>query len=321
MILFKRRSDGTLVRDTRDPIAEFMPYLMRGRNESAVFYSKSYCVENMQKYIHAQRKKGTRVTVFNIVSAACLHTFHRRPHLNRFVAGRRVYQHNTFDIRYAVKTSMTDDGIETLARVRLDGDDTLFSLKDKMADSINEVKGTTGNEDVPFIRLVMKLPRFVKRFVVWAALKLDFYGIMPKSLIELIPLYASVFISHMGSIGGDAMFHHLYEVGTTSAFCAMGKVYLKPYRDIRTEEVVWKKTIDLNITLDERICDGFYFIKSLELFDTFIDNPELLEISPNTAMAEAELKIQQRKQYAKEKQSMSSEDYWDDMLEHPSENN
>jgi hypothetical protein len=125
----------------------------------------------------------------------------------------------------------------------------------------------------------------------------------------------------MGSIGGDAMFHHLYEVGTTSAFCAMGKVYLKPYRDIRTEEVVWKKTIDLNITLDERICDGFYFIKSLELFDTFIDNPELLEISPNTAMAEAELKIQQRKQYAKEKQSMSSEDYWDDMLEHPSENN
>ena len=317
--MFYRRSDGTLVRDTRDPIGDIMPYIMRGRNESAVYYSKSYCVETIQQYIREQRKKGTRITVFNIISAACLHTFLRRPHLNRFVAGRRLYQHNSFDILYVVKTSMTDDGIESIARVRFDEDDTLASVRDKMAESVDEIKGTEGKEDDRFIGLVTKLPRFLKRFIIALARVLDFHGMMPKSLMELIPLYSSIFISHMGSIGGDAMFHHLYEFGTTSVFCAIGRIYLKPYRDIRTEEVVWKKTIDLNITLDERICDGFYFIKSLELFDSFFENPALLELTPKEAMAEAERAKAEREQRARDKQAGNMEDYWEEMMEHPSE--
>lgn len=319
--MFYRRSDGTLVKDIRDPIGDIMPYIMRGRNESAVYYSKSYCVENIQQYIRDQRKKGVRITVFNIISAACLHTFLRRPHLNRFVAGRRLYQHNTFDILYVVKTSLTDDGIESVARVRFDGDDTLLNVKDKMAVSVDEIKGTTGKDDDRFIGLIAKLPRFVKRFIVGVARVLDFHGLMPKALMELIPLYSSIFISHMGSIGGDAMFHHLYEFGTTSIFCTIGRIYLKPYRDIRTEEVVWKKTIDLNITLDERICDGYYFIKSLELFDSLIDKPSLMEMTPNQAMAEAEKARREREERARAKQASrqasNMEDYWEDMMEHP----
>ena len=315
--MFYRRSDGTLVKDTRDPIGDIMPYIMRGRNESAVYYSKSYCVENIQDYIREQRKLGTRITVFNVISAACLHTFMRRPHLNRFVAGRRLYQHNTFDILYVVKTSMTDDGIESVARVRFDGDDTLTKVKDKMAESIDEIKGTTGKEDDRFIGMITKLPRFLKRFIVWLARVLDFHGMMPKALMELIPLYSSIFISHMGSIGGDAMFHHLYEFGTTSMFCTIGKIYLKPYRDVHTQEIVWKKTIDLNITLDERICDGFYFIKSLELIDSFIDNPAMLKLTPNEAIIEHEKKQQEREIRAREKQATIMEDYRENMMEHP----
>lgn len=316
--MFYRRSDGKLVKDTRDPIGDIMPYIMRDRNESAIYYSKSYCVENIQKYIREQRKQGTRVTVFNIISAACLHTFIRRPHLNRFVAGRRIYQHNTFDILYVVKTSMTDDGMESIARVRFDGDDSLNSVRDKMATSVDEIKGTTGKEDDRFIGLVTKLPRGIKRFLIWLARTLDFHGMMPKSLMELIPLYSSIFISHMGSIGGDAMFHHLYEFGTISVFCTIGKIYLKPYRDIQTNEVIWKKTIDLNITLDERICDGFYFIKSLELFDALLDNPTLMELTPNQAIEEAQKALQERQLRARSKQASSNmEAYWEDMMENP----
>ena len=90
------------------------------------------------------------------------------------------------------------------------------------------------------------------------------------------------------------LFHHLYEFGSTSVFCTIGKIYYKPYRDIYTDEVVWKKTIDLNLTIDERICDGYYMIKSLQLFDAYIDNPALLEQSPNEAIAEEEKKQQKR---------------------------
>ncbi len=316
--MFNRRSDGKLVKDTRDPIGDIMPYIMRGRNESAIYYSKSYCVENIQKYIREQRKQGTRVTVFNIISAASLHTFLRRPHLNRFVAGRRIYQRNSFDILYVVKTSMTDDGMESVAKVRFDGDDNLNSVRDKMAESVNEIKGSEGKEDDRFIGLVTKLPRMIKRMLISLARTLDFHGMMPKSLMELIPLYSSIFISHMGSIGGDAMFHHLYEFGTISVFCTIGKIYLKPYRDIRTDEVIWKKTIDLNITLDERICDGFYFIKSLELFDSLLDNPHLLEKTPHEAIEEAEKALKARQERIKAKQTFNNmEEYWEDMMDNP----
>lgn len=333
--MFYKRSDGTLVKDSKDPIGAIMPFIMRGRNESAVYLSKSYCIENMQQYIREQRKLGRRITVFNIISATFLHTFLRRPQLNRFVAGRRLYQHNTFDILYVVKTTMTDEGIESIAKVNFDGDDSLEKVKDKMDHHISEIKGSEGKEDDKFIGLITKLPRFALRFLIWIGRVLDFHGIMPKSLLELIPLYSSVFISHLGSIGGDALFHHLYEFGTTSVFCTIGKVYLKPYRDIYTEEVVWKKTIDLNLTIDERICDGYYMIKSLELFDSYIDNPALLELTPNEAIEEEERKRIQREEERQARLRAKAEkgeepaqpsdrahlmqDYWEDMMEHPTD--
>ena len=95
----KKRSDGTLVRDG-DPMQHIMPYIMRGRNESAIYYKKSINVENIQAYIRQQRKEGRRITLFNIVVTALLHTLHHRPHLNRFIAGRRIYEHHGYDVSY-----------------------------------------------------------------------------------------------------------------------------------------------------------------------------------------------------------------------------
>ncbi len=330
-----KRGDGTLVRDAKDPIGAIMPYIMRGRNESAVYLKKSYCVENMQQYIRGQRQQGKRITVFNIISATFLHTFMRRPNLNRFVAGRRLYQHDSFDILYVVKTALTDEGLESIAKVNFDGDDTLEKVKDKMDYHIDAIKGSEGKEDDRFIGLVTKLPRCALRVLLLIGRVLDFHGFMPKFLRDLIPLYSSVFISHLGSIGGDALFHHLYEFGSTSVFCTIGKIYYKPYRDIRTDAVVWKKTIDLNLTIDERICDGYYMIKSLQLFDAYIDNPALLELSPNEAIAEEEQKRKQRLQEQQMKPTATPDiedkpksqdghlrpiqDYWEDMMEHPND--
>jgi hypothetical protein len=325
-ILARDRKDGTLVRDSRDPIAGIMPYIMRGRNESCVYYQKSFCVENIQRYIHDQRKKGNRITVFHIICTTLLHVFIRRPNLNRFVMGRHLYQHKNFDLRYVVKTKLTDEGLESIVRARLDGDDNLFSIRDQMTQHIEEIKSAGLQEDDKFIGLVMKLPRWTKRLAISIARFLDFHGMMPQSLVDLIPLYSSVFVSHMGSIGGDALFHHLYEFGNTSVFCVIGKIYLKPYRDISTNGVIWKKTIDMNFTIDERICDGYYLIKSLEMFDSYISNPSLLERSPNEIIAEEnrkkqerERRIQENKDREKTKAKASGysdlNEYWENMLD------
>jgi hypothetical protein len=274
----KKRSDGELIRDG-DPMMHIMPYMMRGRNESAIYYKKSIIVENMQQYIRDQRRQGTRITMFNIIVSALLHTLYRRPHLNRFVAGRRIYKHNGFNISYIVKTNLTDDGIESIATVPFTENDTIFTVTDRMKHHIDEIKAGEEKADDMLIRYFTRLPRWLVRFTVWAARLLDFYGIMPAKLREAIPLYSSIFFSHLGSLGADAPFHHLYEFGTTSIFITIGKIYDAPYKN-RNGELEWRKTMDLMCTIDERICDGYYLIRSLKQLETYFDDPSLLEKSP-----------------------------------------
>ena len=104
----------------------------------------------------------------------------------------------------------------------------------------------------------------------------------------------------------------LFDVPVPPAAMALGAA-----DDPELTEMMVGKAIDLNITLDERICDGFYFIKSLELFDSFIDNPAMLELTPNEAIIEHEKKLQEREIRAREKQATNMEDYWENMMEHP----
>lgn len=283
----KKRSDGTLVRDG-DPMQHIMPYIMPGRNESAIYYKKSIDVEQVQAYIREQRRQGRRITLFNVVVTAILHTLYQRPHLNRFVAGRRLYQHNGYDVSYIVKKSMTDEGNESIASVELDKDDNIFTVTDRMKKHIDQIKiEDVQKGDDYLISTFSKLPRWLVRFTVTIVRWLDFHGIMPKKLQDAIPLYSSVFFSHLGSLGSDAPFHHLYEFGTTSIFITIGRIYDAPHKN-RYGEIEWKKSVDLMCTIDERICDGYYLIKSMKILEKYLNDPRLLEQSPADHESKAE---------------------------------
>lgn len=276
----KRRSDGTLVDDI-EPITQIMPYIMRGRNESAVFIRKSIDITNIQSYIRKNRKEGRRITLFNIIMTALLHTLHARPKLNRFVAGRRIYEHSCMDVSYVVKKSFTDDASESVARIVLNEDDNLFTVSETMLDHIRALKeeDDTDKADDKLMSFLAKLPRWANRSAVAVVRWLDFHGFLSTGFQEDIPLYSSIFVSHIGSLGAEAPFHHLYEFGTTSIFITIGKMYDKPIK-AADGGVEWHKAVDLNFTIDERICDGYYFIKSLRFLEDLLENPELLEMSP-----------------------------------------
>ena len=279
MIFSKKRSDGNLVTDG-DPLQHITPYLMRTRNESVIYYKRTLPLEPIQRYIVAQRKKGIRITVFNVIVAALLQVLYLRPRINRFIAGRRIYEHKKYEILYAVKQTLSDDSIESIAKVPLDKDDTIFDISKKMRQHTYNLKKGNLKTDDKLIRLFVKAPRWLIRMVAGLLRFLDFHGLMPKSLIDALPFYSSIFLSHLGSIGAEATFHHLYEFGTNSVFITIGRAYQHPFK---TEDggVEWRRAIDLCFSIDERICDGFYLIRSLKLFDQFMINPELLEIPPS----------------------------------------
>ncbi len=275
MALFsKRRSDGELVKDG-DPMTRIMPYIMRGRNESAVYYRMNVDVANAQAFIRSYRKEGKRITLLNIIAAAMLQTMFRRPRSNRFVVGRRVYQRHEFEVLFVVKEALTDDAFESVAKVPFDQQDTILDVVDKMQQHILDVRQGKDKLDDKLVDVFSKAPRLLTRLVLSLLRFLDFHNIMPKALRQALPFYSSLFISHLGSIGADAPFHHLYEFGTTSLFMTIGRTYDKPAKG-ENGQIQWRRMVDIALTIDERICDGYYLIKTLKTFEHYLQNPWLL---------------------------------------------
>lgn len=285
MVLFwrrKERADGYLVEDG-DPMNLIMPYMMTSRIESQVFYSYSIPYEEIAKYIKEQRNLGKRVTFFNILVAAIKQTVTERPHLNRFISGRRLYQRKNFETLYVVKDSLSDEANESIARISFADTDDLQAIANKMNRTNSLLKAGAENLDDKAISLLLKLPRFLIRAVFSFYSWLDYHGIAPSFAVEQLPFYSTIFISHLGTIGGDAVFHHLYEMGTCSIFLTVGRLRKQAFYE--NEQVVWKKVIELAFTVDERICDGYYLVKSLKRLNYYLQNPKLLEANLQASVA------------------------------------
>ena len=127
-----------------------------------------------------------------------------------------------------------------------------------------------------------KILSLVPNGVILSAVKflnfLDKHGIMPKSLINASPFHTSVFLTNVGSLGIDSIYHHLYNFGTTSMFFSMGKK--KKSYIYEEDEIHEEKCITIAFVGDERICDGYYYATSFKQLVKYLKKPELLEETP-----------------------------------------
>ncbi len=272
----KKRTDGNVVKGG-DPMNYIMPYVMKSRMEAQVFTSYPIRLEAINEFIRQNRRKGVRITFFNVLVAALLKTTVERPRLNRFIAGRRIYEHKNFEVLYVVKEAMTETANESVARVRFAPEDTVYDVAKKMAEQTDKIKHGVLKDDDAVIRLLLKAPRCIIRAIFALYRWMDFYGIVPSAALEAFPFYSSVFVSHLGTIGGNAAYHHLYDMGTTSIFITIGKSSERAQK-ADDGSVEWGKEIELAFNVDERICDGYYLVKSLRLFERYMNDPWLLEL-------------------------------------------
>ena len=136
---------------------------------------------------------------------------------------------------------------------------------------VDAMDSTTGEMDI-----LNKLPRWVGkaavRFIMW----LDKHGWVPDSMTCNDPYYSSVVLSNLGSIKLKCGYHHLTNWGTCSLFCIIGEKAVRPiYAPDGT--MTMKETLDLGLTIDERLADGYYYSKSVRLLKHLLEHPEELE--------------------------------------------
>ena len=277
-MVLKRRPDGTYVRDL-PPLRRVVPHVMRTRTESIVYFQQRIEVDGLLAWLdatNADRSRGERVTLFHVFLTSIARTMRLRPETNRFVAGRRTYQREDISISFVVKQGMSDEAEESEARIVLTGTESVEDVRRLVDDVVHRERAAVerGGDD-RLVDFFSSWPRPVLAGVAGGIRWLDYHNLLPRALVEAIPLYTSVYVVHAGSIGIDPPFHHLYEMGTASAFVSIGKVASQPVVDA-SGAVVARQCLDVVYTLDERAADGFYFAKTAEVIRRLVSEPDLL---------------------------------------------
>ena len=272
------RKDGVLLRNL-DGMHFIMPIIYPNRCDNEAFIAETIDLTNVNAYLKQKNETEQEFpyTIVHLIVAAFIKTITLRPKMNRFIVNKNTYQRNEVTASFVVKKRFADDAAEGLAVVHAKDDSTLTSihedLRHQIMDCKDEKKVDSSSDSMDFFN---SMPRWLGKFIVWILTRLDLHGWIPSSIIETDPFYTSIVLSNLGSIKLKSGYHHLTNWGTCSLFCIIGEKSMRPvFRADGTYEM--REMLDLGITIDERLADGYYYSKTIKLFKTLMEHPELLE--------------------------------------------
>lgn len=272
------RKDGVLLRDI-DSMHFICPILYPDRCDNEAFISERIDLTETAQYLKKRNAENPEYAynIFQIIVAACVKTLNLRPKMNRFIVNSNTYQRNEISASFVVKKLFADDGAEALAFVHTKPDFTLEDIHNEIYRQVSEGRSDKIDSSTESMDVFNKMPRFLGKAIVHVIMWLDRHGWVPQSLIDTDPYYSSIVLTNLGSIKLHSGYHHLTNWGTNSLFVAVGERKLRPfYND--SGECEMKDSIDLGLTIDERIADGYYYSKTVRLLKKLIENPELLEL-------------------------------------------
>ena len=276
------RIDGRKIR-TLAPMAQITAYFQWERNICSNLFEESFEITHIDRYIRQKRREGlTDFGITHVLLAAYVRGVAKYPQLNRFINGQKVYSRGD-DLQYCmvIKKEMTVDSPDTSIKVHLKPTDTAIDVYKKLNAAVESVKATQ-ELDSNLDSLIMALnliPSVVLKFTVWLLKLLDYFGLLPKFLLELSPFHGSLFFTSMGSLGIPPIYHHLYDFGNLPVFGAFG-CKRKAVEVQEDGTIVPRKYVDVKFVLDERICDGYYYATFFKYYRRLLRNPEILDQPP-----------------------------------------
>ena len=273
--MFGFRPDGKKVKGL-DPIFRVIPNVMLDRDDSQVFFKQDIPLKNLDEYIDKKMQEGIRFSYMDIIYAAIVRIIKERPHLNRFAMHGTLYERNEIYVTLAIKKGLEDNSPETAVKIQFTGDENIFEVRELLQKEIEKNKNLSQENNTDKLAGALSLiPDFLLRWAVKFLWFLDKHGLMPKAIINASPFHTSAFLTNVGSLGIDSIYHHLYNFGTTSMFFSMGKK--KKSYIYEDDEIQQEKCITIAFVGDERICDGYYYASSFKQLSKYLRKPELLE--------------------------------------------
>lgn len=271
------RRDGKFVKNL-DPMHIIVPLLYPDRCDNEAYISECIDLTNINRYLEEKNSSDDefKYTLFHVIVTAIMKTVKLRPKLNYFIANKRIYERNEITASFVVKKKFSDGGAEALAVIRGNDGDNLDSVHDKIRQQVYSCRSDRLDSSTESMDIISKLPFWFVRFFVYIVRKLDIHGHVPKSFIESDPYYCTAVLSNLGSIKLKSGYHHLTNWGTNSLFVIVGEKKIRPFFNDNGDYDM-RDSVELGLTIDERLADGYYYSKSIRLLKKLLENPQLLE--------------------------------------------
>lgn len=243
-------------------LLDFVPH----RVDATVYMNHELDVTEFAKYIKKLKKDKPEITFFHGLVTLLGKTLYSRPRMNYYVQNRTLYENKDVSVAFVAKEKFEDESIELETVVKIDKDDTLLTISDKIYKKVKAMRGHQESGVDGIVTAIGKSPKLIRSSIVGIVKFMDKHGILPKFLQDGNLYYSSTIVSNLGTFKTGAIYHHLTDFGTYSSLITFGEI----------KERDGRYYMELGATIDERVADGFYFVKALKLMEYILNNPELL---------------------------------------------
>jgi hypothetical protein len=265
------RADGRRIR-TLPPFTKIIPYIMVDRVEATNYISIDFPYDKVNQYINQRKRRdGVNITMMACIIAAFIRTIAKYPETNRFVIAKRIYARKGIWVSFVtLKDNWSGEGEpeETVIKLGFTGYETLTEVSEAISEAVEKNrKPSTSNAMDRLVGKIFSTPILPSAIVSFLKF-LDRRGLLPRSVLKASPFHTSIFFSNMASIRAYPIYHHLYNFGSTSVFISLGV------------DLSARKKYMMNISTDERICNGATFVHAMRYFMKCLLHPEHLESAP-----------------------------------------
>lgn len=285
---FGDRRDGRRLRKL-DPYNAMIPFIMKEKSEASNYFSETIEITEIERFLRKKRIDGyPGMGMLHLFIATYIRTAAQYPGINRFCSGQRIYARENVEFMMTIKKRLRTDASETSVKIAFERNETITDVYHKLNEEINKVRNDGDETKTDKLAAsFMKLPRGILRCTVGFLKLLDYFGMLPKVILDGSPFHGSVIMTDLGSIGLPAIYHHLYNFGNLPVFIAMG-AKKKVYEMDSKGNVSSKRYIEFKLVVDERICDGFYFSQAFKVFKSLLKSPEILDQPPDEIVEDIE---------------------------------
>jgi hypothetical protein len=264
------RPDAEPIRDL-NKMRRFMPFISPRRNDSVFYLRTQLEVEDALRFIdewnQEAEKPEEKLTLFSLYLRSMTQVVHERPGVNRFVEGGRLWQRRGLWVTFSAKMELLDGAPMVTVKREFPPGESLEQMVSGLLENLRGRRsGKKNQSDREMDFALFTSPAVIRSGLFFLRLA-NRWGLLPKSMIDPDPMFTSIFVANLGSVGLEAGYHHVWEYGTCSMFATMGKLY---------ERHDGVRCVDVCYTYDERIEDGLHVAISLAQIKEGVENPQKL---------------------------------------------